>query len=124
MAAVTIGTNVAGDRHEYDPEKWVTRDLSALNLGNDTDGATQDSHLPTRHPETGIDVLVVGAGMGGLMTTLECWRKGHNVIGILERNDGPVYSGNDRLLCSTGRILLLTLAQEISSSYSLPPSQY
>ncbi|QGA13961.1 hypothetical protein EYB26_001613 [Talaromyces marneffei] len=94
MAAVTIGTNVAGDRHEYDPEKWVTRDLSALNLGNDTDGATQDSHLPTRHPETGIDVLVVGAGMGGLMTTLECWRKGHNVIGILERNDGPVYSGD------------------------------
>jgi hypothetical protein len=123
MAVTIIGTNVAGDRHEYDPEKWVTRDLSAVKLGNGTNGTTE-SHLPTRHPETGIDVLVVGAGMGGLMTTLECWRKGHNVIGILERNNGPVYSGKHCLPCATGLILLLTVSQEISSSYSLLPSQY
>lgn len=32
-----------------------------------------------RYPLTGIDVLVVGAGIGGLTTALECYRKGHNV---------------------------------------------
>lgn len=75
--AVTI--NATGDKHEFDADKWAS---------------TSSSHdLPKRYPSTGIDVLVVGAGMGGLMTTLECWRKGHNVVGILERNDGPVYSG-------------------------------
>jgi 2-polyprenyl-6-methoxyphenol hydroxylase-like FAD-dependent oxidoreductase len=39
-------------------------------------------------------MLIVGAGIGGLMSTLECWRKGHNVVGILERQEGPVYSGD------------------------------
>ena len=45
-----------------------------------------------RYPETGISVLVVGSGIGGLMTALECWRKGHSVQ-ILERSAGPVYTG-------------------------------
>ena len=31
-----------------------------------------------RYPETGIDVLIVGAGVGGLTAALECYRKGHN----------------------------------------------
>ncbi|KAB8068439.1 hypothetical protein BDV29DRAFT_199418 [Aspergillus leporis] len=70
--------NIAGDKHEFDPERWTA----------------EPSRLPTRYPETNINVLIVGAGMGGLMTALECWRKGHNVIGILERNEGPVYSGD------------------------------
>jgi heterodisulfide reductase subunit A-like polyferredoxin len=69
---------VEGDKHEFDPEKWV---------GTSRDG------LPKRHPETHVDVLIVGAGVGGLMTALECWRKGHNVVGILERSSGPNYSG-------------------------------
>lgn len=69
---------VAGDQHEFDPEKWAS---------SSTDG------LPKRHPETHVNVLIVGAGFGGLMTALECWRKGHNVVGILERNAGPNYSG-------------------------------
>ncbi|KKK15177.1 hypothetical protein P175DRAFT_0539870 [Aspergillus ochraceoroseus IBT 24754] len=77
--------NTTSDGQEFDPERWknVTQN-----------GEAGESRLPERHPETGINVLVVGAGMGGLMTTLECWRKGHNIIGILERNDGPVYSGD------------------------------
>ncbi|ORY66076.1 monooxygenase [Pseudomassariella vexata] len=37
-----------------------------------------------RYPPTGIKVLVVGAGLGGLLTALECWRKGHTVQ-ILEK---------------------------------------
>ncbi|KAL0938119.1 FAD-binding domain protein [Colletotrichum truncatum] len=41
------------------------------------DGVTQGS-------QTGIQVIVVGAGIGGLMTALECWRKGHKVI-VLEK---------------------------------------
>lgn len=32
----------------------------------------------------GIKVIVVGAGVGGLLTALECWRKGCEVV-ILER---------------------------------------
>ena len=76
--------NVAGDKDEFDPERWTNP------IGQN--GATQ-SHFPKRHPETGIDVLIVGGGMGGLVTALECWRKGHNVVKILERGEGPVYSG-------------------------------
>jgi hypothetical protein len=68
---------VAGDPHEYDPEKW----------------ASIPNSLPKRAPETHVNVLIVGAGFGGLMTALECWRKGHNVVGILERSQGPNYSG-------------------------------
>jgi NADPH-dependent 2,4-dienoyl-CoA reductase/sulfur reductase-like enzyme len=36
------------------------------------------------HPPTGISVLVVGAGVGGLMSALECRRKGHDVR-LIER---------------------------------------
>ncbi len=38
-----------------------------------------------RYPPSGIDVIVVGAGIGGLLTALECWRKGHNVS-VLEKS--------------------------------------
>jgi NADPH-dependent 2,4-dienoyl-CoA reductase/sulfur reductase-like enzyme len=68
---------VAGDPHDYDPEKWTS----------------VPNALPRRAPETHVNVLIVGAGFGGLMTALECWRKGHNVVGILERSHGPNYSG-------------------------------
>ncbi|KZL73029.1 FAD-binding domain protein [Colletotrichum tofieldiae] len=37
-----------------------------------------------RSSRTGIQVVIVGAGIGGLMTALECWRKGNDVI-ILEK---------------------------------------
>lgn len=39
-----------------------------------------------RYPPTGIKVLVVGGGIAGYTTALECWRKGHTVQ-LLERND-------------------------------------
>ena len=69
---------VVGDKDEFDPEKWKS---------------SSQKGLPKRHPETHVNVLIVGAGYAGLMTALECWRKGHNVVGILERNQGPNYSG-------------------------------
>jgi NADPH-dependent 2,4-dienoyl-CoA reductase/sulfur reductase-like enzyme len=76
------GTNdyafiVEGDEHEFDPEKWTA----------------DPGELPKRHAETHVHVLIVGAGFGGLLTALECWRKGHTVVGILERGKGPNYSG-------------------------------
>lgn len=97
------GINVAGDKNEFDPLLWKKDGSNGSNGSNATYGAyesgqkgkfTTDPRLPDRHPDTGIDVLIVGAGMGGLMAALECWRKGHNIVGILERSDGPVYSGN------------------------------
>lgn len=32
-----------------------------------------------RYPPSGIDVLVVGGGIGGMFAAIECHRKGHNV---------------------------------------------
>jgi NADPH-dependent 2,4-dienoyl-CoA reductase/sulfur reductase-like enzyme len=99
MAPLIFGINVAGDKHEFDPELWTANKTSGQ---NGTNGTTTSSRLPKRHPETGINVLIVGAGMGGLMATLECWRKGHNIVGILERQDGPVYSGSYHPMCPLG----------------------
>ncbi|KAK4141035.1 uncharacterized protein C8A04DRAFT_14412 [Dichotomopilus funicola] len=85
MSQHKILVNVAGDKHEFDPERWTAAAASST---------TSPPQLPHRHPETGITVLIVGAGMGGLMSALECWRKGHTVTRILERSQGPVYSGD------------------------------
>ena len=38
-----------------------------------------------RLPRTGIDVLIVGAGMGGMFMALESWRQGHDVR-VLEKS--------------------------------------
>ncbi|TVY43407.1 FAD-dependent monooxygenase [Lachnellula occidentalis] len=45
------------------------------------------------HPPTGISVLVVGAGVGGLMAALECRRKGHDVR-VVERSPTPSTQGD------------------------------
>ncbi|KAF2746385.1 FAD/NAD(P)-binding domain-containing protein [Sporormia fimetaria CBS 119925] len=37
------------------------------------------------YPDTKIDVLIIGTGLGGLTAALECKRKGHNVT-VFERN--------------------------------------
>ncbi len=120
MAQHTV--NIAGDKHEFDPKRWTTtnnQNGATYNQNGATtnqngaatnqngaaasqNGATTRARLPKRDPETGINILIIGAGMGGLMTTLECWRKGQNIVGILERNEGPVYSGLHRALRSHG----------------------
>lgn len=38
----------------------------------------RDSSSLERHPSTGIDVLVVGAGLGGLFAAIELYRQGHS----------------------------------------------
>ena len=45
-----------------------------------------------RYTDSDISVLVVGAGVGGLLSALECWRKGHTVR-ILERSDSQIWTG-------------------------------
>ena len=40
-----------------------------------------------RHPSNGISVLVVGAGIAGAMSALECWRRGCEVQ-IIEKQPG------------------------------------
>lgn len=40
-----------------------------------------------REAPSGIDLLVVGAGPGGLSAAIECHRKGHNVRVIERRPD-------------------------------------
>ena len=49
------------------------------------------------YPSTGIDVLIVGTGFGGLTAALEFTRKGHSVR-ILERNNEPDISGKSTSL--------------------------
>lgn len=52
---------------------------------------TQEPQMK-REPRTGIDILVVGGGIGGLTFAIEAHRKGHHVR-VLERNDEGQYSG-------------------------------
>ena len=39
-----------------------------------------------RLPENGVKVIIAGAGVAGLQTALECWRKGCNVV-VLEKSE-------------------------------------
>lgn len=41
--------------------------------------------LIPEYPPTGLEVIVIGAGFGGLTAAIECARKGHKVQ-ILERS--------------------------------------
>ena len=55
-------------------------------------GRYENAVHPDRQPLTGISILIIGAGVGGIISALECWRKGHTVR-ILERSHGPVETG-------------------------------
>ncbi|KAL9611911.1 MAG: hypothetical protein Q9167_003464 [Letrouitia subvulpina] len=70
----------------------------------------------TRYPETGITVLIVGAGVGGLLSAMEGWRKGHS-IQILERSVAPVLTGDICLLAITN-----VDGGEIGDNLTLQPS--
>lgn len=79
--------------HAEDPISSANAsELGGTFCNGNGDTATSMASNPKRYPETVISVLIVGSGIGGLMTALECWRKGLSVE-ILERSEGPVYTG-------------------------------
>ncbi|KAI7124781.1 hypothetical protein KC352_g32288, partial [Hortaea werneckii] len=46
------------------------------------DTSSPPNHNPSPYakvPKTGIKVIIVGAGFGGLCAAIECHRQGHNV---------------------------------------------
>ena len=45
-----------------------------------------------REPATGVSVLVIGGGIGGLTFAIEAYRKGHDVR-VVERSPEGQYSG-------------------------------
>lgn len=50
-----------------------------------------------RYPLSGINVVIVGAGLGGLQAAVECWRKGHEVQ-VLEKGEAISEAGT-RSIC-------------------------
>jgi heterodisulfide reductase subunit A-like polyferredoxin len=60
---------------------------------------TNDSRglLPEQSAPSGISVVIVGAGVAGLMASLECWRKGHEVR-IIEKSATRILSGKQTTL--------------------------
>lgn len=57
------------------------------------------------YPASGIDVLIVGTGLAGLVAALECLRKGHNVR-VLERNADINTAGKEPWRCNMYNILI------------------
>ncbi|GAB7360423.1 hypothetical protein MBLNU230_g8379t1 [Neophaeotheca triangularis] len=67
-------------------------------------------------PPSGIEVLIVGTGFGGLTAALECTRKGHNVR-ILERNT-TVDKGGDMYFMGVSATGIFKHWPEMSEEYS------
>lgn len=58
-----------------------------------TDPSLIDGHdVVHGDPPSGINVLIIGAGVGGLVAALECHRKGHSVR-VWERSETAVAGG-------------------------------
>ncbi|KAJ5570611.1 uncharacterized protein N7459_010041 [Penicillium hispanicum] len=51
------------------------------------------ARLPERSSPSGISILIAGAGVAGLMASLECWRQGHEVR-VIERSATRLLSGD------------------------------
>lgn len=96
-----------GDKNEFDPENWAPKPNGNSNNNNTASKHGEAFELPERDTDTGIKVLIIGAGFAGLTAALECWRKGHEVVGILERNEGPNYSGKASFEAWQGFLLLI-----------------
>ncbi|KAF5249704.1 hypothetical protein FANTH_5012 [Fusarium anthophilum] len=73
-----------------------------------------------RYPSTGINVLIAGAGLGGITCALECWRKGHNVR-IIDRSPSAVWTG-DNVQIQPSAILLLRHWPDMG--YEIEENQY
>lgn len=70
-----------------------------------------------RSPSNGIKVIVIGAGVGGLLTALECWRAGCDPI-VLERADAISPIGESSNSCQEYE----TLTSILGDFFTIPPS--
>ena len=70
--------------------------------------STMESKPIGSYPKSGIDVLIVGTGLAGLVAALECTRKGHNVR-VLERNADINTSGEHVYELSASALLILNV---------------
>ncbi|KAI7542473.1 monooxygenase [Hortaea werneckii] len=82
----------------------MAADNFAQNI-NTKGGATASADDVKIAPPSGISVLIVGAGVGGLMAALECHRKGHNVR-ILERSHNASAGGDMFTIGLNGRMAI------------------
>lgn len=89
----------------------LARSLSNMSIENGTiiDGVH-------RYPINGIKVVVVGAGVAGLGTALECWRKGCEVT-VLERGEKLSTLGWFSFISCRGELMLY-----LGDYFTLPPS--
>jgi hypothetical protein len=82
---------------------YYTQLTAMANFVQKLDSSHIDHHLTKEQddvhcdPPSGINVLIIGAGVGGLVAALECHRKGHNVR-IWERSESAVAGGEQRAL--------------------------
>jgi succinate dehydrogenase/fumarate reductase flavoprotein subunit len=75
--------------------------------------STMESKPVGSYEPTGIDVLIVGTGLAGLVAALECTRKGHNVR-VLERNADINTAGKIALMHNRAHIAYKTQVTCIS----------
>ena len=77
-------------RNAATPQRSFLNQKTVISLINMPHALTsRDSIMESKpvgsYTPTGIDVLIIGTGLAGLVAALECVRKGHNVR-VLERN--------------------------------------
>lgn len=80
-------------------------DIYGISLANECDEILEDEVKCAAATATGIDVLIIGGGIGGLIAALECYRKGH-AVRIFEQWPKGDFAGErqtdlniDRLRC-------------------------
>lgn len=80
------------------------------------------SIVPEKSAPSGISVLVIGAGVAGLMASLECWRKGHEVR-VIEKSATRILSGKSNAInVRVANPIILTKIQETASQSDQLPS--
>lgn len=75
-----------------------TEDVDYSTSPNGTNGFDSNGGVQC-DPPTGINCLIIGAGVGGLTAAIECHRKGHTVR-VWERSESAVAGGKGTIIAS------------------------
>ncbi|KAK4495685.1 hypothetical protein PRZ48_012953 [Zasmidium cellare] len=76
-----------------------SEDIDGVKLSNGHEGLFGDE--VKRAASTGINVLIIGGGVGGLTTALECYRKGH-AVRVFERSPKASAGGDMSTIGASG----------------------